>query len=61
MTWAPWSSHGVTMGIKHLMNAHRPRAPRKQSLRGWNLGGGCRALHDGGKITSNQLRVTSNQ
>ena len=24
MTWAPWSSHGVTMGIKHLMNAHRP-------------------------------------
>ena len=29
-------------------NAHRPRAPRKHSLRGWNLGGGCRALRDGG-------------
>ena len=34
-------------------NAHRPRAPRKQSLRGWNLGGGW-------GITSYQLRVTSN-
>ena len=29
-------------------NAHRPRAPRKQSLRWWNPGGGCRALRDGG-------------
>ena len=43
-------------------NAHRPRVPRKQSLRGWNLGGGvsCFARRGGGKITSNQLPVTSN-
>ena len=42
-------------------NAHRPRAPRKQSLRGWNLGGGGIVLctTGGGEITSNQLRVTS--
>ena len=25
------------------MNAHRPRAPRKQNLRGWNPGGGWRS------------------
>ena len=45
------------------MNAHRPRAPRKHSLRGWNPGGGCRAPRDGGwgtRVTSNELRVTSN-
>ena len=43
------------------MNAHRPRAPRKHSLRGWNPGGGCRAPRDGGwGNTSNQSRVTSN-
>jgi len=35
---------------RHVVPAHR--APRKQSLRGWNLGGGG--------ITNNELRVTSN-
>ena len=39
MTWAPWSSHGVTMGTKYLI---MPTAPV------YGGGGGCRALHDGG-------------
>ena len=33
-------------------NAHRPRAPRDVS-RGWNLGGGWRALRDGGWENNN--------
>ena len=34
------------------------RAPRKPCLRGWNLGGGCRAPRDGG--WGYESRVTSN-
>ena len=40
------------------MNAHRPRAPRKHSLRGWNPGGGVIACDDGGV---GLIRVTRNQ
>ena len=43
-------------------NAHRPRAPRKQSLRGWNLGGVVyhpkprRRAKDESRVTSLSLR-----
>ena len=38
----------IIIGRIGRTNAHRPRAPRKHSLRGWNPGGGCRAPRDGG-------------
>ena len=53
MTWAPWSSHGVTMGIKHLIMPTAP-GPRANKV----CVGGTRP--GGGEITSNELRVTSN-
>jgi len=40
-------------------NAHRPRAPRKQSLRGWNLGGEFARRGVGkSRVTSYELPVT---
>ena len=50
MTWAPWSSHGVTMGIKYLI---MPTAPGPRATR--RVGGTWAGKS---RVTSYQLRVT---
>ena len=51
MTWAPWSSHGATMGIKYLIMPTAPVMGRGVS---------CFARRGVGN-TSNELPVTSNK